>query len=79
MTQIRRRRGTDASLDLTDIRDDGNDPLRHLIARACGFIEAARRDGGCVLVHCVSGHLCLRYQLLIPASRREPFGQYRRA
>ena len=76
---IARQQIADVRLDLTDIRDDGNDPLRHLIARACGFIEAARRDGGCVLVHCVSGYLCLRYSLLIPASRREPFGQYRRA
>ncbi len=42
-------------LDLTDVRDDGNDPLRPLIARACAWIEQARSEGGCVLVHCV-GH-----------------------
>jgi dual specificity MAP kinase phosphatase len=41
-------------LDLTDVRDDGNDPLRPLIARACAWIEQARREGGVVLVHCVS-------------------------
>lgn len=41
-------------LDLTDIRDDGNDPLRPLIARACAWIEEARQGGGTVLVHCVS-------------------------
>ena len=45
------------SLDLTDVRDDGNDPLRPLIARACAYIEAARQEGGTVLVHCVS-HPC---------------------
>lgn len=45
---------TDANrLDLTDVRDDGNDPLRPLIARACEWIEQARSEGGCVLVHCV--------------------------
>jgi dual specificity MAP kinase phosphatase len=41
-------------LDLMDIRDDGNDPLRPLIARACAWIEEARHGGGTVLVHCVS-------------------------
>ena len=44
-------------LDLMDIRDDGNDPLRPLIARACAWIEEARQGGGTVLVHCVSGPL----------------------
>ncbi|WWC69001.1 uncharacterized protein I206_102937 [Kwoniella pini CBS 10737] len=42
-------------LDLTDVRDDGNDPLRPVIARACAWIEAARREGGIVLVHCRVG------------------------
>ncbi|WVQ94444.1 hypothetical protein IAU59_001523 [Kwoniella sp. CBS 9459] len=42
-------------LDLTDVRDDGNDPLRPVIARACAWIEQARRDGGTVLVHCRVG------------------------
>jgi hypothetical protein len=41
-------------LDLNDVRDDGNDPLRPLIARACAWIEEARMGGGKVLVHCVS-------------------------
>ena len=41
-------------LDLTDVRDDGNDPLRPLIARACAWIEQARSEGGSILVHCVS-------------------------
>ena len=45
-------------LDLTDVRDDGNDPLRPLIARACAWIEQARIDGGCILVHCVSFSRC---------------------
>ena len=45
---------TDNRLDLTDIRDDGNDPLRQIIAQACGFIEGARQGGGSILVHCVS-------------------------
>ena len=48
------RKGGMQVLDLTDIRDDGNDPLRPLIARACRWIEEARREGGVVLVHCVS-------------------------
>ena len=41
-------------LDLTGIRDDGNDPLRPMIARAVEWIEEARQSGGTVLVHCVS-------------------------
>lgn len=41
-------------LDLDNIRDDGNDPLRPLIAKACSWIEEARQNGGTVLVHCVS-------------------------
>jgi hypothetical protein len=41
--------------DLNDVRDDGNDPLRPLIAKACTWIEQARRENGVVLVHCVSG------------------------
>lgn len=41
-------------LDLTDVRDDGNDPLRPVIARACEWIEEARARGGRILVHCVS-------------------------
>jgi len=45
--------GADSRLDLTDIRDDGNDPLRQIIAQACAFIELARQQGGSVLVHCV--------------------------
>lgn len=53
-TKVKSEVSADDSLDLTDIRDDGNDPLRHLIARACAWIEAARQQGGCVLVHCVS-------------------------
>lgn len=48
------KQGTIQVLDLTDIRDDGNDPLRPLIARACKWIEEARKEGGVVLVHCVS-------------------------
>ena len=48
------RKGTIQVLDLADIRDDGNDPLRPLIARACNWIEEARKNGGTVLVHCVS-------------------------
>jgi len=42
-------------LDLNDVRDDGNDPLRPLIARACAWIEDARMQGGTVLVHCRVG------------------------
>lgn len=42
-------------LDLTDVRDDGNDPLRPVIARACEWMEQARASGGCVLVHCRVG------------------------
>ena len=48
------REGSIKVLDLTDIRDDGNDPLRPLIARACKWIEDARKENGVVLVHCVS-------------------------
>lgn len=40
-------------LDLCDIRDDGNDPLRPLIARAVEWMEEARKSGGTILVHCV--------------------------
>ncbi|ORX36396.1 hypothetical protein BD324DRAFT_651636 [Kockovaella imperatae] len=42
-------------LDLNDVRDDGNDPLRPIIARACEWIEAARLTGGKILVHCRVG------------------------
>ncbi|KAL7419781.1 tyrosine/serine/threonine protein phosphatase pps1 [Cryptotrichosporon argae] len=49
------RKGRIAVLDLADIRDDGNDPLRPLIARACAWIEQARHNGGTVLVHCRVG------------------------
>ncbi|WWC87495.1 uncharacterized protein L201_002385 [Kwoniella dendrophila CBS 6074] len=49
------REGKISVLDLTDVRDDGNDPLRPVIARACAWIEAARREGGTVLVHCRVG------------------------
>jgi dual specificity MAP kinase phosphatase len=42
-------------LDLPDIRDDGNDPLRPLIARACEWMEQAYAAGGSVLVHCRVG------------------------
>lgn len=42
-------------LDLTDVRDDGNDPLRPVIARACEWMEQARAAGGSVLVHCRVG------------------------
>ncbi|KAK8861357.1 hypothetical protein IAR55_002176 [Kwoniella newhampshirensis] len=49
------RAGRISVLDLTDVRDDGNDPLRPVIARACAWIEAARREGGVVLVHCRVG------------------------
>jgi dual specificity MAP kinase phosphatase len=52
-------------LDLADIRDDGNDPLRPLIARACGWIEEARQNGGVVLVHCVGHFVCVAVQPLI--------------
>jgi dual specificity MAP kinase phosphatase len=41
-------------MDILAIRDDGNDPLRPLIANACDWMEKARLDGGKVLVHCVS-------------------------
>lgn len=51
---VEARAGRIQVLDLTDVRDDGNDPLRPLIARACVWIEAARLTGGTVLVHCVS-------------------------
>jgi dual specificity MAP kinase phosphatase len=51
-------RGGIKVLDLADIRDDGNDPLRPLIARACAWIEEARQDGGTILVHCVSTASC---------------------
>ncbi|WVW79771.1 hypothetical protein I302_101741 [Kwoniella bestiolae CBS 10118] len=49
------KEGKISVLDLTDVRDDGNDPLRPVIARACAWIEAARREGGVVLVHCRVG------------------------
>ncbi|KAK6906966.1 hypothetical protein I203_100955 [Kwoniella mangroviensis CBS 8507] len=49
------REGKISVLDLTDVRDDGNDPLRPVIARACAWIEAARREGGVILVHCRVG------------------------
>ncbi|WVQ78690.1 hypothetical protein IAT38_000777 [Cryptococcus sp. DSM 104549] len=49
------RAGRISVLDLTDVRDDGNDPLRPVIARACAWIEQARLDGGTTLVHCRVG------------------------
>jgi dual specificity MAP kinase phosphatase len=49
------RAGQIQVLDLTDVRDDGNDPLRPLIARACEWMEQARAAGGSVLVHCRVG------------------------
>ncbi|KAK4688792.1 hypothetical protein P7C73_g1321, partial [Tremellales sp. Uapishka_1] len=52
---VEARAGRIQVLDLMDIRDDGNDPLRPLIARACDWIEQARKAGGCVLVHCRVG------------------------
>nr|ODN98597.1 hypothetical protein L204_02561 [Cryptococcus depauperatus CBS 7855] len=42
-------------LDLTDVRDDGNDPLRPVIARACEWIQQARQQNGKILVHCRVG------------------------
>lgn len=45
----------DPRLDLADVRDDGNDPLRPVIARACEWMEGARAAGGSVLVHCRVG------------------------
>lgn len=49
------RAGKLSVLDLTDVRDDGNDPLRPVIARACEWIEEARARGGRILVHCRVG------------------------
>ncbi|GMK54531.1 hypothetical protein CspeluHIS016_0111170 [Cutaneotrichosporon spelunceum] len=49
------RAGRIQVLDLTDVRDDGNDPLRPVIARACEWMEGARAAGGSVLVHCRVG------------------------
>ncbi|ODO06333.1 hypothetical protein L198_01565 [Cryptococcus wingfieldii CBS 7118] len=49
------RAGKIKVLDLMDVRDDGNDPLRPVIAHACEWIEAARQSGGKILVHCRVG------------------------
>ncbi|KAL1410199.1 tyrosine/serine/threonine protein phosphatase pps1 [Vanrija albida] len=49
------RAGRIQVLDLADVRDDGNDPLRPVIARACEWMEQARAAGGSVLVHCRVG------------------------
>ncbi|WVQ73811.1 hypothetical protein IAR50_003392 [Cryptococcus sp. DSM 104548] len=49
------RAGKIKVLDLMDVRDDGNDPLRPVIAHACEWIEAARQSGGRILVHCRVG------------------------
>ncbi|KLT41067.1 hypothetical protein CC85DRAFT_248296 [Cutaneotrichosporon oleaginosum] len=49
------RAGRIQVLDLADVRDDGNDPLRPVIARACEWMEGARAAGGSVLVHCRVG------------------------
>lgn len=42
------------------MRDDGNDPLRPLVARAVEWIEDARRNNGIVLVHCVSNSALIK-------------------
>lgn len=40
-------------LEIQDVKDDGNDPLRHKISHACDFIEQAGKSGGKTLIHCV--------------------------
>jgi hypothetical protein len=52
-------------MDIQNIRDDGNDPLRPTIANACDWIEKARLDGGKVLVHCVSSTLTSFFFMLM--------------
>lgn len=42
-------------LDLKNVSDDGIDPLRSTMRRAVEYIEAARRKGERVLVHCRVG------------------------
>ncbi|EPQ31721.1 uncharacterized protein PFL1_01054 [Pseudozyma flocculosa PF-1] len=42
-------------LDLKNVSDDGIDPLRDTMRDAVEYIEAARRSGGKVLVHCRVG------------------------
>lgn len=42
-------------LDLKNVLDDGIDPLRDTMREAVEYIEAARRNGGKVLVHCRVG------------------------
>lgn len=42
-------------LDLKNVSDDGIDPLRSTMREAVEYIEAARRSGGSVLVHCRVG------------------------
>jgi dual specificity MAP kinase phosphatase len=49
------RAGRISVLDLKNVSDDGIDPLRSTMREAVEYIEAARRSGGSVLVHCRVG------------------------
>lgn len=49
------REGRISVLDLKNVCDDGIDPLRSTMRQAVEYIEAARRSGGKVLVHCRVG------------------------
>lgn len=50
-----REAGRISVLDLLNVSDDGIDPLRSTMKQAVEYIEAARRTGGKVLVHCRVG------------------------
>jgi hypothetical protein len=43
-----------SSLELSGVKDDGNDMLRPKMALACEYIDHVHRNGGKTLVHCVS-------------------------
>ncbi|KDN52204.1 hypothetical protein K437DRAFT_261601 [Tilletiaria anomala UBC 951] len=50
-----RNAGRISVLDLKNVSDDGIDPLRSTMKQAVEYIEACRRSGGKVLVHCRVG------------------------
>ncbi|GAA6002091.1 hypothetical protein JCM10207_003068 [Rhodosporidiobolus poonsookiae] len=52
---LEERLGNIAVLDMKNVADDGIDSIRPCIDEALAFIEAARQQGGKVLVHCKVG------------------------